>query len=88
VFTGDRILDGHAVVIDGERITGVAPLAEAPGDARTLRLPPTPCSFPASSTSRSTALTACCSTTHRRQTPRCASPRSRGAPARPAFCPR
>jgi N-acetylglucosamine-6-phosphate deacetylase len=38
LFTGDQIIDGHAVVIDGARITAVVPLADAPGDARTLRL--------------------------------------------------
>jgi N-acetylglucosamine-6-phosphate deacetylase len=39
VFTGDHIVDGHAVVIDGERITAVLPVADAPGDARPRRLP-------------------------------------------------
>jgi N-acetylglucosamine-6-phosphate deacetylase len=39
VFTGERILDGHAVLIDGDRITAVLPAADAPADARVRRLP-------------------------------------------------
>jgi N-acetylglucosamine-6-phosphate deacetylase len=39
VFTGDRILDGHAVLLDGERISAVLPVADAPADARPRRLP-------------------------------------------------
>jgi N-acetylglucosamine-6-phosphate deacetylase len=39
LFTGDRIVDGHAVVIEGERIAAVVPAADAPADARHHRLP-------------------------------------------------
>jgi N-acetylglucosamine-6-phosphate deacetylase len=39
VFTGDHIVDGHAVLTDGERIIAVLPVADAPGDARPRRLP-------------------------------------------------
>jgi len=39
LFTGDRIVEGHAVVIDGERITAVVPVAEAPAEPRPRRLP-------------------------------------------------
>jgi len=39
VFTGDRIVDGHAVLLDGARIAAVLPVAEAPGDAPVRRLP-------------------------------------------------
>ena len=34
IFTGERFLDDHAVVIEGERIRGVVPLADASGMAR------------------------------------------------------
>jgi N-acetylglucosamine-6-phosphate deacetylase len=43
VFTGDRILDGHAVVIDGGRIAAVVAVADAPTDGREAqvrRVPP------------------------------------------------
>jgi N-acetylglucosamine-6-phosphate deacetylase len=39
LFDGDRIVDGHAVVIEGERIAAVVPVADAPLDARPCRLP-------------------------------------------------
>jgi N-acetylglucosamine-6-phosphate deacetylase len=39
LFTGDRIVDGHAVVIEGDRITDVVPAADAPPGARPCRLP-------------------------------------------------
>jgi len=39
VFTGDRIVEGQAVVVDDGRITAVVPAGDAPGDARALRLP-------------------------------------------------
>jgi N-acetylglucosamine-6-phosphate deacetylase len=39
LFTGDRIVEGHAIVIDGERIAAVVPIADAPRDARPQRLP-------------------------------------------------
>src|SRR5262245_38878240 len=39
VFTGDRIVEGHAVVLDGDRIAAVVPAADAPADARARRLP-------------------------------------------------
>jgi N-acetylglucosamine-6-phosphate deacetylase len=39
VFTGDRIVDGAAVVLDGARIAAIVPAAEAPVDARARRLP-------------------------------------------------
>ncbi|PTL76354.1 N-acetylglucosamine-6-phosphate deacetylase [Vitiosangium sp. GDMCC 1.1324] len=38
-FTGERMLDGHAVVVEGEHITAVVPAAEAPADAQVVRLP-------------------------------------------------
>lgn len=38
-FTGERVLDGHVVVIEGERITAVLPASEAPADAEVVRLP-------------------------------------------------
>jgi N-acetylglucosamine-6-phosphate deacetylase len=40
VFTGERIVDGHAVLTDGARIVAVVPLSEAPEDVRLRRLPP------------------------------------------------
>jgi len=40
VFTGDRILDGHAVLIDGGTIAAVMPAADAPADVRTRHVPP------------------------------------------------
>lgn len=40
VFTADRIVDGHAVVIAGDRIAAVVPAAEAPAGAAVHRLPP------------------------------------------------
>lgn len=39
VFTGDHTLDGHAVVIEGERIAAVVPVADAPPDAPRRLLP-------------------------------------------------
>lgn len=39
LFTGDRIVAGHAVLIDGERIAAVLPLAQAPADAAVRWLP-------------------------------------------------
>src|SRR5262245_9084536 len=39
VFTGDRIVDGSAVVLDGARIAAVVPASDAPADARARRLP-------------------------------------------------
>jgi N-acetylglucosamine-6-phosphate deacetylase len=39
VFTGDRIVDGHAIITDGPRITAVVPVAEAPADPPPRRLP-------------------------------------------------
>jgi N-acetylglucosamine-6-phosphate deacetylase len=39
VFTGDKVLEGHAVVLDGGRIAAVVPAADAPSDARARRLP-------------------------------------------------
>jgi N-acetylglucosamine-6-phosphate deacetylase len=39
VFTGDRIVDGHAVLLEGERITAVLPVADAPADASRRQLP-------------------------------------------------
>lgn len=38
VFTGEHIVDGHAVVIEGERIAAVLPAADAPRDGQ-RRLP-------------------------------------------------
>lgn len=38
-FTGERMLEGHAVVVEGERITAVVPVADAPADAEVVRLP-------------------------------------------------
>ncbi|QRK04861.1 N-acetylglucosamine-6-phosphate deacetylase [Archangium violaceum] len=38
-FTGECILEGHAVVVEGERITAVIPAADAPADAEVVRLP-------------------------------------------------
>ena len=40
LFTGERLLDGHAVVLEGGRITAVLPAAEVPADAARERLPP------------------------------------------------
>jgi N-acetylglucosamine-6-phosphate deacetylase len=42
VFTGERIVDDHAVLVEGDRIAAVLPAAEAPAlpaDARLVRLP-------------------------------------------------
>jgi N-acetylglucosamine-6-phosphate deacetylase len=39
VFTGDRMLDGHAVLIEGESIAAVMPEEAAPGEVRLRRLP-------------------------------------------------
>ena len=39
VFTGERIVEDHAVLIDGDRITAVLPVGEAPADVRPRRLP-------------------------------------------------
>ena len=39
VFTGDRMVDGHAVMTEGGRVTAVLPVAEAPVDVRLRRLP-------------------------------------------------
>ena len=39
VFTGDRIVDGHTVVLDGDRVAAVLPAGDAPSDARARRLP-------------------------------------------------
>jgi N-acetylglucosamine-6-phosphate deacetylase len=39
VFTGERRVDGHAVLIEGGRVAGVMPVADAPGDVRLRRLP-------------------------------------------------
>jgi N-acetylglucosamine-6-phosphate deacetylase len=38
VFTGERIVEGHAVIVDGERIAAVLPVADAPRDGE-RRLP-------------------------------------------------
>nr|AYM52834.1 N-acetylglucosamine-6-phosphate deacetylase [Myxococcus fulvus] len=40
VFTGERILDGHAVVLEGERIVAVVPRQEAPVGLTPRTLPP------------------------------------------------
>ena len=39
VFTGDRIVDGHTVVLEGDRVAAVLPAGDAPSDARARRLP-------------------------------------------------
>ncbi|HYO53053.1 N-acetylglucosamine-6-phosphate deacetylase [Archangium sp.] len=39
LFTGERMLDGHGVVVEGGRISAVVPMAAAPADAQVLRLP-------------------------------------------------
>jgi N-acetylglucosamine-6-phosphate deacetylase len=39
LFTGERMLAGYAVVIEGERIAAVVPEKEAPGGGRVRRLP-------------------------------------------------
>ncbi|HTE49950.1 MAG TPA: N-acetylglucosamine-6-phosphate deacetylase [Kofleriaceae bacterium] len=39
LFTGDRMLDGHALLTEGERITAVLPVSEAPADVQVRRLP-------------------------------------------------
>jgi N-acetylglucosamine-6-phosphate deacetylase len=39
LFTGDRMLDQHGVWLDGDRIAGVQPVADAPAGARERRLP-------------------------------------------------
>lgn len=39
VFTGDEIVDGHAVLVEGDRIAAVVPLGDAPPDVPLRRLP-------------------------------------------------
>ena len=39
VFTGDRIIDGHGVLIDGDRIAAVLPVADAPPGVRLRHVP-------------------------------------------------
>ncbi len=39
VFTGERLLDDHGVVVEGERITAVVPASAAPADAEVRELP-------------------------------------------------
>jgi N-acetylglucosamine-6-phosphate deacetylase len=39
LFTGDRLLEGHGVVLEGGRITSVVPATDAPAGARVVRLP-------------------------------------------------
>ncbi|WP_224360607.1 N-acetylglucosamine-6-phosphate deacetylase [Hyalangium versicolor] len=39
LFTGERILEGHGLVLEGERIVGVVPTSNVPTDAQTVRLP-------------------------------------------------
>lgn len=39
LFTGDRMVDGHAVMTEGGRVTAVLPMSEAPSDVRLRRLP-------------------------------------------------
>ncbi len=39
LFTGDRMLDEHAVLLDGARIAAVVPAADAPAGAEPHRLP-------------------------------------------------
>jgi N-acetylglucosamine-6-phosphate deacetylase len=39
LFTGDRMLDQHGVSIDGDRITGVHPVADPPAGTRAHQLP-------------------------------------------------
>ena len=39
LFTGERMLDGHAVVVEGERIRAVVPVDAVPTDAQVQRLP-------------------------------------------------
>ncbi|MCY1081299.1 N-acetylglucosamine-6-phosphate deacetylase [Archangium lansingense] len=39
LFTGERMLDGHAVVVEGERIRAVVPVDAVPTDAQIQRLP-------------------------------------------------
>ncbi|WP_257456608.1 N-acetylglucosamine-6-phosphate deacetylase [Archangium lipolyticum] len=39
LFDGERMLDGHAVVVDEGRITAVVPESSAPADAQQQRLP-------------------------------------------------
>ncbi len=37
VFTGDRIVDGHVVLLDGDRVAAVLPAGDAPSDAPPAR---------------------------------------------------
>ncbi len=39
LFTGDRMLDEHGIWIDGDRIAGVQPVADAPAGTRARELP-------------------------------------------------
>lgn len=39
VFTGDRIVDDHTVVLEGDRVAAVLPAGDAPSDAQARRLP-------------------------------------------------
>ncbi|WP_158045267.1 N-acetylglucosamine-6-phosphate deacetylase [Skermanella pratensis] len=39
LFTGDLILEGHGIALDGGRITGVMPEADVPAEADIVRLP-------------------------------------------------
>jgi N-acetylglucosamine-6-phosphate deacetylase len=39
VFTGERIVDGHEVLLDGDRIIAVLPVADAPAEVRPRLLP-------------------------------------------------
>ncbi|SEL44375.1 N-acetylglucosamine 6-phosphate deacetylase [Stigmatella aurantiaca] len=39
LFTGERMLEGHVLVLDGARISAVLPASAAPADAEVVRLP-------------------------------------------------
>ena len=39
LFTGERMVDGHAVVLEGERIDAVLPTRDVPAGAEVVRLP-------------------------------------------------